>query len=136
MMATVVAAVIAGSFTLVGLFVGHQWSERRERRNRRDELQLELYIDAIALITDDARMMIQIKEPRQVAPPEHQAKQHAIRHRLKLLASPAVQNAYDEYHARVFQETADASGGHSRQYLDARDEFIAKMRADIDAQKK
>jgi hypothetical protein len=136
MMATVVGAILAGSFTLVGPFVGHQWSERRERRNRRDELQLDLYVDAVSLIIDDAMMMLEMKEPNQVAPPEHQAKQHAIRHRLKLLGSPAAQEAYTEYHTWVFRETANASGGHSQQYLDARDKFLAKMRADIDASQK
>ena len=88
-------AIIAGIFALVGVFVGQRWTEIRERRNRRDELKLELYLDVVPLIIDDAKTIAKTGEPRVMPPLEHQGKQLSIRHRLMLLAPNAILDAYN-----------------------------------------
>src|SRR5580704_3670921 len=104
-MKEVALLIVGGLIAGASGFLGHLWTEKRERRNRRDELMLDLYVEVIGLIIDDEKVMATTTEPRSMPSLDHQAKQYSISHRLKLLGSVAVQAAYKEYHGWVFKET-------------------------------
>ena len=79
--------------------------EKRERRNRRDDLRLELYLDVVDLVLDNERELAERSPEGKTASMELQTKRKRISHRLKLLASKIVQDAYKAYHELMVQET-------------------------------
>ena len=88
-------------------FLTQRWIERRERRNRRDDLRLGVYTEAIDLIIENEKAMSEAgdgTENSPFGPLDLQIRQRNISHRLKLLAPTSVQEAYRSYAKLVFQE--------------------------------
>ena len=133
---TALAAAFFGSLIATGIvaFLSQKWTENRERRNRRDELRLELYLEIVDLVLDNELALAQRSADGKIAPIELQTKRIRIAHRLKLLASQCVRDAYEPYRLLVFQETE-----HSREnwpedpdeVSDARDNLIDAMAHDM-----
>jgi hypothetical protein len=128
-------AIVAGIFAVVGVFVGQRWSEMRERRNRRDELKLELYLEVVPLIIEDQKTIVETDMPRSMPSLEHQGKQHSIRHRLMLLAPDSVLMAYNDYHSEVFKQTTQPDSTNRHFVTEARERLIKAMRPDIDGRR-
>lgn len=115
-------------------FLTQKWIERRERRNRRDDLRLSLYLKIVDLVLDNERALAERGSDGHLAPIELQVKRIEIVHRLKLLGSQCVRGAYETYHFLVLQETE-----YSREYRpedpdevsNARDKLIEAMARDV-----
>jgi len=130
----------AGAFlggALAGCIVAwltQRFIERRERRTRRDELRLELYLDVVDLILKDERALAEQGARGQIPPAELQTDRLRIRHRLELLASPPAREAYKSYHHLVFVETAHDLKDRPAdpdEVTRARDRLIATMVDDV-----
>lgn len=87
-------------------FLTQRWIERREQRNRLYALKLQLYMDTVDLILDNEQALAKRGAEGQIPPRELQSKRINIHHRLKLLGSQTVLEAYDKYNKLVFQLTA------------------------------
>ena len=86
-------------------YLTQRWIERRELRSRRDDLRLELYLEIVDLVLDNELAIAECGTEGALPPVQLHAKRLRISHRLKLLASRPVIDAYKEYHKLVFQET-------------------------------
>ena len=104
------AAVITaffGSFlaSAIVTFLSQRWIEQRERRLKRDQLCLELYLQVIELILENEQQLAERTQDGSIPPLEIQKMRYKVSHRLKLLGSEAVQRAYADYSKLVFRET-------------------------------
>jgi hypothetical protein len=107
---TIWAAVITafgGSFvgSAVVALLSQRWIERRERRIRRDQMCLDLYLNVIELILENEHQLALRTPDGGIPPADIQLKRYGISHRLKLLASEPVIKAYSNYSKLVFRET-------------------------------
>ena len=102
-----IAGALLGGLIASGIvaYLTQRWIEKRERRNRRDDLQLELYLEVIDLVLDNELALAERGSKGEITPMELQVKRLRISHRLKLLASESIQDAYNSYRKLVFQET-------------------------------
>lgn len=132
---TLIGALIGGLLaTGIIAHLTQKWIEQRERRRKRDQLRLELYLDIVDLVLDNELAIAERGQEGQIPPIELQRSRLRASHRLKLLGSPTVKNAYKKYSRLVFQETA-----HPIQYrpsdpdevVHARDTLIAAMANDV-----
>lgn len=115
-------------------YLTQTWIERRERRNRRDDLRLELYLEVVDLVLDNEFAIAERGADGKIAAAELQTKELRISHRLKLLGSEPVQVAYRTYRNLVFQETAHPLEERPRNpndVVDARDRLIDVMAKDV-----
>lgn len=118
---------------IVGYYT-QRWIERRELRGRRDCLRLDLYLEVIDLVLDNELAIAQRGAKDEIPPAELQTKRLRIAHRLKLLASKPVNNAYDEYNKLVFHETAHEIEYRPKNLDDvvrARDKLIVQMAFEV-----
>jgi hypothetical protein len=120
-MKDVLLVLVGGAVGLFASYLGQLWTEKRERRNRRDDLRLSLYLDVIAFVHDNEAEVSRItaefwrgdqtgtpREERSLTPSvEMQSKRKGIIDRLTLLGSKAVQEAFKEYDAQVYFEGVD-----------------------------
>lgn len=104
------AVILAALVTVLfgSLFAGavvafwtQQWTGNRERQNRRDDLRLKLYLDVVDLVMDNELELAERGFEGKIPPREIQTKRIHIRHRLRLLGSPLVLDAYEKYKALV-----------------------------------
>lgn len=102
-----IAGAFFGSLFATGIvaWLTQKWIERRERRQRRDELRVELYLEVVDLILNNEVSIAGRGSEGAIPPLELQRKRLRIGHRLKLLGSPSVREAYDDYRRLVFEET-------------------------------
>jgi hypothetical protein len=103
-----IAAAFFGSLVAAAIvaFLTQWWIEKRERRDRRDELRLQLYLDVVDLVLDNQLELATRGIEGKIPPTELQAKQFGIHHRLRLLGPQHVLTTYDEYVLLVFKSTA------------------------------
>lgn len=97
-----------GSLMATGIvaFLTQKWIENRERRNRRHDLRLELYLDVVDLVLDNELALASCGTKGEIPPIELQTKRYGISHRLRLLGSNEIYDAYRDYSLLVFQSTA------------------------------
>jgi hypothetical protein len=129
------AGALSGSLIASGIvaYLTQNWIEKRERRNRRDDLRLELYLKAVDLVLDNELALAKRGTEGTIAPAELQTKRLRISHRLKMLGSQPVREAYDAYGRLVFQETAHSVQDRPKNPDDvvrARDHLIELMAKD------
>ena len=108
--------------------------QRRERRGRRDDLRRDLYLDIVDLVLDNELVIAESGMEGKLPPPKIQSKRIRAAHRLKLIGSKRVREAYDEYDRLVFQETAQPLQFRSKdphEVVRAREALIAAMAADV-----
>lgn len=119
--------------SVIVAYLTQRLTEKRERRNRRDQLRLDLYVDVVDLVLDNELAIAERGTESTIPPVELQTKRIRISHRLKLLGSQGVREAYDGYRSLVFQETARSIEFRSkRDEVDAaRDKLIELMSRDI-----
>jgi hypothetical protein len=94
---------------------------------------LELYLEVVDLVLDNELALAERGAEGTIAPAELQTKRLRISHRLKLLGSQPVRDAYDAYHRLVFQETAHAVQDRPKNPDDvvrARDHLLKLMAKD------
>lgn len=138
----IVWSTLAGSLMAAGLvaYLTQRWIEKRERRDRRDELRLELYVDVVDLVLKNETVLASRSGRVEIPPNDLQTERLRIQHCLKLLASDVVRNAYGEYRKLIDSENAQSiqyrsnnPDGHiSRDDVDkARDILIELMSAEI-----
>ena len=130
------AGALFGGLMASGIvaYLTQRWIEKRERRNRRDDLRLELYLEVVDLVLDNELALAKRGSQGEIPPLELQTKRIRISHHLKLLGSAPVRAAYDKYRKLVFDETA-----HSREHrpddpeevVRARDKLIEAMGKDV-----
>jgi hypothetical protein len=104
-----VTGALLGSLIATGIvaYLTQRWIERRELRSRRDDLRLELYLEVIDLVLKNELAIAERGAEGNIPPVKLQTKRLRIGHRLKLLASRPVNEAYNRYRELVFQETAN-----------------------------
>jgi hypothetical protein len=134
-MKDVIGPIIVGVFAIAGGFFAHLWSQSRDRENRREQTRRELYLDVVALILDDSKVIAETAQPRSMPTLEHQAKQHSIRHQLMLLAPKGVFDAYNSYHSEVFKQTTHPDLATRHFVTKTRDKLIREMRTDVGGNK-
>ncbi len=130
------AGAFFGSLLASGIvgWLTQRWIERRERRKKRDDLRLDLYLDVVDLILNNEIAIAERGAEGQIAPVELQAKRLRISHRLKLLGSASVRQAYKDYSRLVFQETAhpvEHRPPNPDEVVHARDILIEEMASDL-----
>jgi hypothetical protein len=131
-----IAGAFFGSLIAGGIIANwtQHWIENRERRNRRDDLRLDLYVEVVDLVLDNEVALAERGAEGLTAPLELQTKRLGIFYRLKLLGSQPVQNAYDTYRLLVFKETAHPIKHRPpdpEEVTRARDKLIELMANDI-----
>ncbi|NOX55937.1 MAG: hypothetical protein GXP27_16135 [Planctomycetes bacterium] len=90
---------VAGAFcggllaSAIVAYLTQKWIEKRERRNRRDDLRLELYFEVLDLVLANELALAERGSEAQIDRVELQTKRLRISHRLKLLASRPVRAA-------------------------------------------
>lgn len=133
-------SIVAGTIGLVGVMAGvwltQRQSEKRERRNRRDEVLLDLYLDVIKLVVDneEALALARGRDTGETPPIDLGKKRVDIYHRLRLIASKPVQEAYINYKKLVFEETelgVQHRPPNPGAVSDMRDLLIQRMAEDI-----
>ena len=132
----ILASAFFGSFlaTILVAWFTQKWIEGRERRDRRDRLRLELYLDVVDLILDNELALAKRGSEGQFPPVDLQVKRYGISHRLKLLGSRDAQAAYQEYSRLVFQETAhpvERRPEDPNEVFRARERLISVMATDM-----
>ena len=132
---TSLAGALFGSLVASGVvgYLTQKWIESRERRNRRDELRLELYLEIVDLVLDNEFEIARRGIEGEIPAVDIQKKRLRISHRLKLLGSQEVREAYREYTQLVFQETArpvEHRPENPNDVVEARDDLIAAMSKD------
>lgn len=123
---------------VIVVYLTQKLIEKRERRNRRNDLRLDLYRDIVALVLDDERGLAERGSDGQIPPVELQTKRIRVFHLLKLLGSQAVRDAYDKYRKLVFQETEYSLEYRPKdpdEVVRARDELIEAMAKEVQGQK-
>jgi len=126
--------LVTGVFGVVIALMTQKWMEKRERRSRRDEMKLELYVEVIGLILLNEQALAEAGGEGQHPSLELQKNRVAVSHRLKLLASKPVQEAYCDYDARTFQESVypvDQRSSNPSDVVKSREALIQAMAADI-----
>ncbi len=103
MLNTLVSVLVGG---VLGAFFTQKWIEARERRNRRDELRLELYLEVVDLVLNNELAIAERGTESSIPKVDLQTKRLRTSHKLKLLGSKAVQADYKIYGDLVFQETS------------------------------
>jgi hypothetical protein len=125
------AAAFFGSLlaTAIVAFLTQRWIEKRERRDRRDDLRLQLYLNVVDLVMDNEWGLAERGFEGQVPPRDIQTKRIHIRHRLKLLGSPPVLDAYEKYRELVSQSTENPTGQRpeTSDVVDAREQLFDTM---------
>ncbi len=113
--------------------------ERRERRKHYYDLRLDFYLQIVGVVLDNEQLLAARGPHGSFPPAEIQAKWLGVRHRLKLLGSPRVKDAYDRYdslvrkavdnpiHARPMPPEDDAS---------VREQLIDAMAEDVQVRKR
>lgn len=128
-------AVLGGLVaSLIVAYLTQRWIEKRERRNRRDELRLELYLDIVDLILDNERELAERTEEGKTPTVDLQLKRISISHRLMLLGSPHVKEAFKQYRDLIFTRTVPPLGAREasdHQATVARDNLIKAMVNDV-----
>jgi len=130
------AGALCGSLiaSAIVAYLTQRWIEKRERRNRRDDLRLELYLEVVDLVLDNELAIAERGADGHIAPVEIQTTRLRISHRVKLLGSEPVQDAYGAYRKLVFQETAlpiEHRPQNPDDVVDARDRLIDLMADDV-----
>ncbi len=125
-----------GSLVVTGVVAWRtqSWIEGRERRNRRDDLPLSFYLKILDLILDDDERLAQRKVEGEYVPVEVQRKWFDVSHRLKLLGSQPVQEAYQAYYTLVYKEIAHAMQFRSHdphEVTTKRERLIEAMAKDV-----
>lgn len=141
-----VQALVAAS--LAGWLVAwltQKWIERRERRNRRYDLCLEVYGDIIEWIDEMETAVADWDGSARTLPLDLQRKRLRLYARLRLLSSTVVQAAFDNYKLLMrhrYEDSRDMQQGYVERNgwqegdlhaksLEARDRLIDAMTADI-----
>ena len=99
--------ILIGSLMGAGIvaFLTQYWAGKRERRDRRDNLRLELYQNVVDLVMGNECELAERGFEGKIPPREIQTKRIHIRHRLRLLGSPLVLDAYEKYKELIGQST-------------------------------
>jgi hypothetical protein len=102
-------SAIFGSLIAAGVagFVAwrtQKWIEGREQRNRRDDLRLNLYLEIVDLVLDNDLLLSKRTAEGDTPSVEVQRKWYGVTHRLKLLGSQPVRDAYHIYCGLVYKE--------------------------------
>lgn len=84
------------------------WIEGRERRNRRYDLRLNLYLEIVDLVLENDKLLAQRGAGTSNPSVEIQEKWFRTSHRLALLGSQPVREAYHAYYTLVYQEVVHA----------------------------
>jgi len=101
---SIVGALIGSSIpTIIVARLTQCWIEHRERRHRRDELRLDVYVEVVGLIPDIGAIISGLGPERFDLPIELQQKIARIGDCLRLLGSPAVIEAYDNYREQIYK---------------------------------
>ncbi len=101
---SIMGALIGSSIpTIIVARLTQRWIERRERRHRRDELRLEVYVEVVGLTPVINAIISGLGPERFDLPIEQQQKIARIGDCLKLLGSPAVIEAYDNYRDEMYK---------------------------------
>ena len=101
---SIMGALIGSSIpTIIVARLTQRWIERRERRHRRDELRLEVYVEVVGLTPVIDAIISGLGPERFDLPIEQQQKIARIGDCLKLLGSPAVIEAYDNYRDQMYK---------------------------------
>ena len=112
-----------------------KWIEGRERRNRRDDLRLDLYQEIVDIVLDNELILATRGSEGDNPSVELQRKWFRVSHRLKLLGSKSVKEAYQTYSILVFQEAAHPIQFRPRdpnEVVRARDRLIDAMAKDVE----
>ena len=132
---TFAAALFGGLVaSAVVAYPTQRFIERRERRNRRDELRLELYLEVVDLVLDNELAIAECGAEGDIAPAELQTKRLRISHRLRLLGANSVVSGYDAYCGLVVKETAlpiEQRPNNPDDVVQARDNLIEVMAKDV-----
>jgi hypothetical protein len=135
-LAGALGGALFGSLIAAGIVAWwtQKWIEGRERRNRRDDLRLDLYQEIVDLVLDNDELLARRSAEGENPPVELQKKWFRVSHRLKLLGSQPVKEAYHAYYMLVYKETAHAIQFRPRDPNDvvrARDQLIEAMAKDV-----
>ena len=124
---SLVAAAVVAWFT-------QKWTEGRERRNRRDNLRLDLYLKIVDLVLDNDLLLAKRTAEGDIPPIEIQRKWFGAEHRLKLLGSQPVKDAYHVYYTLVHKEVdhpIQFRPEDPNEVYRARDRLIELMASDV-----
>jgi hypothetical protein len=107
-LAGALGGALFGSLAAAGIVAWwtQKWTEGRERRNRRDDLRLGLYLEIVEIVLDNDVLLAKRSTEGDDLPIELQRKWFGVSHRLKLLGSQPVKNAYHAYYTLVHKEVA------------------------------
>jgi len=135
-----ILSVLLGSLFAAAIvaFLTQRLIEQRERRAKRDQLRLDLYLDIVDLVLENELAITMSTSGGENPPVELQARRIRASHRLKLLGSARVKEAYRKYSHLVFQETAlprNARPADPEDVVRARDALIAAMANDVQEEK-
>jgi hypothetical protein len=133
------AGALFGGLIASGIvaYLTQQLIEKRERRNRRDELRLDMYLEVVDIILENEQVLGERAAEARIPPIDIQIKRLRILHRLKLLGSLQVQAAYTEYDKLVFQSTVQEIQFRPRNPEDvsqSRDRLVQLMAKDVGPQ--
>ena len=132
-----VFAAGCGSF-LAAWIVGSKtqlWIEKRERRNRRDGLRLQLYAEVIAWIEKMAVGIAEFDGTGRQMPVDLQQERLRLYAQLRLLAPTSVQEAFKEYKLRArscYEDSLDIREADvAQKCYEAREKLLDAMTDDI-----
>ncbi len=127
----ILAAAFFGSLVAAATvaFLTQWWTERRERRNRRHDLRLKLYMEIIALVEVNELALAEKGAGGCIPPAEIQAKRIGARHRLKLLGTQSALDAYEKYNRLVRKALEESVGSRpaNDEICSAREHLIDVM---------
>ena len=133
----VVPLLVAIVTLLGGIFIAiinQVLTARRERLSKREQIKLELYVDIVDLIMLNTEVLANRSAEGSTPSIDTQKQRIRISHRLALLASQNVIDAYNEYRKLVFEETEQPLEYRPRnpnEVHDKRDVLIKRMRQDL-----
>jgi hypothetical protein len=111
------------------------WIGQRERSKKRDDLRLELYLEVVDLILENELAMASRGQGSNFVPVELQMKQLRASHRLKLLGSPRVKEAYKSYRHLVCKsidpDPSECGPPIHHKVDDLREALISEMAHDL-----